>query len=63
VCLSAKHTPPAMSIRTALKAVSKVDVPAVVKPPTISRLKINRSAPKIMPLIPASDNNRFVVNE
>jgi len=63
VCLSAKHTAPAMSIRTALNAVSRMDVVDSVNPPTIPKLKISSSAPKIIPLIPASDNSRFVVSE
>ncbi len=64
VCLNAKVMPPAMSIMTALSAVSKLEVFDSLKlVPTIPKLKISSSAPKTTPLIPASESNRLVVNE
>lgn len=63
MCLSEKQIIPPMSMRPELKAVSGVDLLGGMKFPIKPRLKINSSAPKIMPLIPASDNSRFVVRE
>jgi hypothetical protein len=51
---------PAIRTKTALISVSKVDVETGLKLPTNPRLKISSSAPKISPLIPASDNARLV---
>lgn len=63
VCLRAKQTVPAMSIRMALIEVSRVEVLDSLKLPTNPRLKISSSAPKTKPLIPASDSMRLVVSE
>lgn len=63
VCLRPKQIAPAISIRTALIAVSEVDVLDSLRLPTSPRLKIRRSAPKIIPLIPASDNARLRASE
>ena len=79
MCLSAKQIMPAISIMNALTIVKKVpvdpdNVPAAavldpkvpvplvmaVKPP---RLKMSSKAPKIRPLIPASESIRFVASE
>ncbi len=55
---------PAMSIRIALTVVSRVVVlDDSLKLPTSPKLKISRSAPKIIPLTPASDNMRLVASE
>lgn len=63
VCLRAKQMMPAMSIRTALKVVSMVVVFDPLKLPIIPKLKISSSAPKISPLMPASDSMRLVASE
>ncbi len=61
---SAKVIPPAISIRTALKVVSKLEAfDSLELVPTSPRLKISKSAPKIIPRIPASESIRLVVNE
>lgn len=54
---------PATSIRTALRVLSTVVVLDPRKLPIKPKLKISSSAPKINPLIPASDSMRLVASE
>ena len=63
VCLITKHILPAMTIRTALNAVSRLEFELDLKPPSSPRLKMSNSPPKISPRIPASDSSRLVVRE
>lgn len=63
MCLRPKQIAPAMSIRTALTAVREVDVLDSLRLPTNPRLKIRSSAPKVIPLMPASDNARLRASE
>jgi hypothetical protein len=64
VCRRTKQMLPAMSIRMALMTVSGVVViDDSLRLPTTPRLKISSSAPKIIPLTPASDSMRLVANE
>jgi len=63
VCLRAKQITPATSIRTALRVLSMVVVPDPRRLPISPKLKISSSAPKISPLIPASDSMRLAVSE
>ena len=66
VCLSAKQIIPAISIRIELITVSVVPDPLAptltAVAPAMPKLKISNSAPKIIPLIPASDSNRLVAS-
>ncbi len=70
VCRREKQTIPAINIRIALNAVSRVPVPgarpAVPDPLTLPakpKLKINSRAPKTNPLTPASDSIRLLASE
>ena len=63
VCRSAKQIIPPTRIKIALTAVSIIVVLESLKLPTKPRLKISNNAPKITPLVPASDSNRLVVRE
>ncbi len=55
---------PAMRIKNALIVLRRVAVlDASLKLPTNPRLKISKSAPKTIPLTPASDNIRLVASE
>jgi len=55
-----KQVMPPMRTRTALACASNVVEVTALKFTTNPKLKISNSAPKIIPLIPASDNIRFV---
>jgi len=59
---SMKHMMPPMRTRTALNSARLVDVAGALKLPITPRLRISSSAPNINPLIPASDNIRFVAS-
>ena len=63
VCRIAKVIAPAISIRKALSAVSKVLASDCLKEPSTPRLKTKSSVPNMIPRIPASDKSRFVVSE
>ena len=62
VCLSIKQIPPPMRTRAALTSIRDVVVADGLKLPTNPKLKISSSAPKIIPLIPASESKRFVAS-
>lgn len=55
VCRRPKQMP-AIRTNTALSAVSEVVVLDALKLPTTPRMKISSSPPKIIPLVPVSDN-------
>lgn len=55
---SAKQITPPARIRMAPTLVRTVVVLASVKLPTKPKLKISNKAPKIIPLIPASESSR-----
>ncbi|MGA3296049.1 MAG: hypothetical protein ABSD41_01210 [Candidatus Bathyarchaeia archaeon] len=63
VCRNAKQIIPATSIKTELNPVSVVVESDLLKLPTKPRLRISNNAPKTIPLIAASDNNRLLVSE
>lgn len=63
VCRNAKQIIPPTRMRTALTAVRRVDVLDSLKLPINPMLKNSRRAPKMIPLIPASDSNRLIVRE
>jgi hypothetical protein len=54
---------PAISIRIALTAVSRVPVSDPLRLPATPKLKISNSAPKISPLTPASESIRLPASE
>lgn len=56
MCRSAKQITPPAIIRIALRLVSTVL--ESLKLPTKPRLKISNNAPKIVPLMPASESSR-----
>ena len=63
MCRSAKQIIPPIRMRMALAVVRSENVPGPLKLPIRPMLKNSSRAPKITPLIPASDNRRLVVNE
>ncbi len=62
-CLRTKQMAPAIRIKEELTVVSRVDVSDSLMLPNNPRLNMSSSAPKIIPLIPASESNRFVASE
>lgn len=54
---------PAIRIKTELTVVSRVEVSGSLMLPNNPRLNMSSSAPKIIPLIPASESIRFVASE
>jgi len=62
-CRRTKQMSPAMRMSTALSVVSKVDAADPLKLSNSPMLKMSRSAPNIIPLIPALESIRLVVRE